>query len=306
MINFLQTTEGAVTTACVYVLIGFGWNLVYNACGYLNLAIGEFYILGAILGVKFHDALGIHSILLCGILSIVALGALGFLSEIVLLRRVSTTTYRPLIVTLGLALVLFQLASVLSPGVVIHPDPVLAGPPIDAGGVLIPRQDVFVWGISVLVVVGLIYFFQRTDLGRRVRAAVDAPSAARLLGMRVQWYMTGAFTAGAMLAALAAFAVAPTQGVNYQQGDIIAITSFLAVAIGGLGNYRGGVIGAFAVALVSGYVARYWSPNAAQVLVYVGFLIVLLIQAERGFGWLPFRDALRRVRWSARRRPYTP
>jgi branched-chain amino acid transport system permease protein len=279
MVDFLQTTQGAVTAACVYILIGFGWNLVYNACGYLNLAIGEFYILGAILAVNLQSDLGIDSVILRGVIVVVGMAFLGFLCEIFLLRPVSSDGFRPLIVTLGLALVLLQVAKELSPEVVIHPQPFLSGPPLDVGGVLIPRQDLIVWGTCLAVVIGLIWFFRSTDLGRRVRAAVDSPDGARLLGIKVNWYMTGAFAAGAALAALAAFVVAPTQGVNYQQGDIIAIKSFMAVAIGGLGRYGGGVIGAFVVALIEAYLARYWDPAAQQIVILVLFLLVLYIQA---------------------------
>jgi branched-chain amino acid transport system permease protein len=279
MVDFLQTTQGAVTAACVYILIGFGWNLVYNACGYLNLAIGEFYILGAILAVNLQTDFGIDSVILRGLVTLVALGLLGALCEIFLLRPLNDGGFKPLIVTLGLALVLLQVAKELSPDVVIHPQVFLSGGPLDLGGVLIPRQDLIVWGTCLVVIVWLIVFFRSTDLGRRVRAAVDSRDGARLLGIRVNAYMTGAFAAGAMLAGLAAFVVAPTQGVNYLQGDIIAIKSFMAVAIGGLGRYGGGVIGAFVVALLEAYLSRYWDPGAQQIVILVLFLLVLYVQA---------------------------
>ena len=49
MTDFFQTTEAIVTAASIYLLVGLGWNLVYNTCGYLNIAIGEFYIIGAVI-----------------------------------------------------------------------------------------------------------------------------------------------------------------------------------------------------------------------------------------------------------------
>ncbi len=284
MIDFVQTSEGALTAACVYILIGFGWNLVYNACGYLNLAIGEFYILGAILAVNLETDWGIHSVLLRGAMTVVAIGLLGFFCEIVLLRPVGNDALKALIITLGLALILLQLAQQLSPEVVIHPEAFLSGGSLDLGGVLVAPQDLIVWGTCLVVTVALIYFFWRTDLGRRMRAAVDSPAGARMLGIRIKWYMTAAFSAGAMLAALAAFVVAPTQGVNYLQGDIIAIKSFMAVAIGGLGRYGGGVVGAFVVAFLEAYLARYWDPAAQQIVILIGFLVVLYVQAVRGTG----------------------
>jgi branched-chain amino acid transport system permease protein len=170
--------------------------------------------------------------------------------------------------------------------VVIHPSEFFIGPPVILGGVFIDRQEIVVWITTIIVTLGLIGFFQATDLGRRVRAAVDSRPSARLLGIRVNWYMTGAFAAAAALAGLAAFVVAPTQGVSYDGGDIIAIKGFLAVAIGGLGSYVGGVIGALVVALVEAYTARYWNAENQQTVILAGFIVVLYIRAIGTPLWL--------------------
>jgi branched-chain amino acid transport system permease protein len=304
VIDFLQTTEGAITAASVYILIGFGWNLVYNSCGYLNLAIGEFYILGAVLAVVIQDDLGVDSVVLRGLMVLGGLGLLGMFCELVLLRPVSRNgLLRPLIVTLGIALVVLQISKELAPGVVIRPDTYVSAAPIDLGGVRIAPQELLVWGTAVLVSAALIVFFGATDLGRRVRAAVDSPPSARLLGIRTNWYMTAAFAASAVLAGLAAFVVAPTQGVNYNGGTLIAIKAFIAVAIFGLGHYGRGVAGAFVVALAEAYLARYWNPAAQQIVILTGFLIVLYVQAaweSRGWREVSGLAARGRALWARR------
>jgi branched-chain amino acid transport system permease protein len=111
-------------------------------------------------------------------------------------------------------------------------------------------------------------------------AATVSPIAA-LLSAR-----TGAFAASAALAGLAAFVVAPTQGVSYDGGDLIAIKSFMAVAIGGLGSYRGGVVGAFGVALTEAYLARHWNPAAQQIVILIAFLLVLYFRAVGTSSWV--------------------
>lgn len=295
MIDFFQTTEGIVTNAAIYLLIGLGWNLVYNTCGYLNLAIGQFYILGAVLSWKFEQSLGINSpyvlvFLVCG-----GAGVLGFLSERLLLRRLKGHVLNALIVTIGINLMLLQLSKALSPATVIRPNLFVFGV-VRPGGVFIAYQELIVWGTAVVVAVALFTFLTRTDLGRTMRACTDNRAAAEMLGIRVPMFATIAFTASAVLAALAAFVVSPTQGSAYNSGDLIAIKAFMAVSIVGIGRNGGAVLGAILVAGTEGYVARYWSSDVSEIVVLLGFLAVLYTYAVRTTGgrFLPVPVRVRR------------
>ncbi|MBS1887645.1 MAG: branched-chain amino acid ABC transporter permease [Actinobacteria bacterium] len=294
MTEFLQTTEGVVTAAAIYLLIGLGWNLVYNTCGYLNLAMGTFYILGAVFSWKFETSLGITSPFILLILVCVSVGAIGFVSERLLLRRLGGNALNALIVTIGLNLMLLQLAMKLSPATVIRPELFVAGG-ISPGGVHISYQELIVWGTATVVTVGLFTFFTRTDLGRTMRACTDNRPAAEGLGIKVPTLATIAFTVSAILAALAAFVVAPTQGSAYNSGDLIAIKAFMAVSIVGLGRNGGAIFGAFLVAAVEGYVSRYWNPEISTIVVLTGFLVVLYVYSVRSTGgrfvpsWLRIR-----------------
>jgi branched-chain amino acid transport system permease protein len=281
--DFFQTTEGVVTAASIYLLVGLGWNLVYNTCGYLNLAIGQFYILGAVFSWKIETSWGIHSPFLLLVMVCFGAGVLGFLSERIVLRPLKGHALNALIVTIGINLMLLQLAKALSPATVIRPDTFINGK-ISPGGVHISYQELIVWGTALAVTAGLFTFFGRTDLGRTMRACTDNRPAALTLGIKVPALATIAFTASAILAALAAFVVSPTQGSAYNSGDLIAIKSFMAVSIVGLGRNGGAVFGAFLVAAAEGYVARYWNPDYSDIVVLVGFLIVLYTYAVRSTG----------------------
>jgi branched-chain amino acid transport system permease protein len=293
MTDFLQTTEAVITVAAIYLLVGLGWNLVYNACGYLNLAIGQFYILGAIFSFKLETSIGIHSPVLAAILSVAGVGVLGYVCERLLLRPLKVMGVPPLIVTLGISLVLLQLALELSPSLVIRPDEFVSGE-ISPFGVHVTAQELVVWASAALVTTGLFVFFRRTDAGRAMRACADNRRAAHMLGLRVASYGTIAFTVAAMIAAIAGCVIAPTQGSAYNSGEIIAIKSFMAVSIVGLGRNGGAVFGAFLVAAVQGYVARYISQDLSDVIVLVAFIVVLYVYAARQDGgilpnWLRLR-----------------
>jgi branched-chain amino acid transport system permease protein len=297
VIDFLQTTEGVVTAASVYLLVGLAWNLTYNACGYLNLALGQYYILGAIFSYKLQTSADIHNVFLLAVLVIGAVGVIGYLSERFLLRPLKDHRLAPLIVTIGINLVLLQLAKRLSPSSVLRPETFVEGT-VTVGGVHITYQELIVWGTALVLTIALFFFFTRTDMGRSMRACQDNRKGAEALGIKVPSYSTAAFTVGAMLAATAAFVVGPTQGVAYNSGDLIAIKAFMAVSIVGLGRNGGALFGAFLVAGGQGYIARYWSNDISEIVVLVGFLCVLYVYAARESGHNPWRlpSALRRTR----------
>jgi branched-chain amino acid transport system permease protein len=278
MTDFLQTTEGIITSGCVYLLIGLAWNLVFNACGYLNLAIGEFFILGAMFSFKFENSWGISSPWLVGLLTVLIVGAIGLLCERLLLRPLKQQGLPPLVVTIGIALVLLQVANLLSSSIAVQPNVFVTGG-IAPGGVHIAYQELFMWGTALVVGVAFLWFFKRTDLGRTLRACVDNQIGARTLGIRVATYATAAFTVSAMLAALAGFMITPIQGVAYNSGDFIAIKSFMAVSVFGVGRNGGAVAGALLVAALEGYVSRYISPITADDVVLIAFVVILCTYA---------------------------
>ncbi len=298
MIDFLQTTEGIITAASVYLLVGLSWNLVFNACGYLNLALGQYYILGAIFSYKLESSWGIHSPFLLAPMIAISVGFLGFVSERFLLRPLKDRGLSPLIVTIGINLMLLQLAKSLSPGLVIRPDNFVNGE-ISPGGVHIAYQELIVWGTAIVLTMALFLFFKRTDLGRSMRASVDNRRAADTLGLKVATYATVAFTVSAAIAAIAAFVVAPTQGSAYNSGDLIAIKAFMAVSIVGIGRNGGAVFGALLVASAQGYIARYVNADVSDIIVLIGFLIVLYVYVVRSAG-----DTLL-PRWLRVRKPST-
>jgi len=298
MIDFLQTTEGIITAASVYLLVGLSWNLVFNACGYLNLALGQYYILGAIFSYKLESSWGIHSPFLLAPMIAISVGFLGFISERFMLRPLKDRGLSPLIVTIGINLMLLQLAKSLSPGLVIRPDTFVNGQ-ISPGGVHIAYQELIVWGTAIVLTAALFLFFRRTDLGRSMRASVDNRRAADTLGLKVATYATVAFTVSAAIAAIAAFVVAPTQGSAYNSGDLIAIKAFMAVSIVGIGRNGGAVFGALLVAGAQGYIARYVNADVSDIIVLIGFLVVLYVYVVRSSG-----DTLL-PRWLRVRKPST-
>lgn len=285
MTQFVQTLEGAVVVAAIYLLVGLGWNLVYATCGYLNLAVGEFYVLAGVLAAKLPDVLGTSSTLVLAPAVVIIVGVLAWASERVLIRPLDDRGLPVILVTLGLALVLGEVIRRMAPEIAVRSAEVFSGPPFDVAGVRFARQDVVIVVTAACAVGAVAAFLLRTDLGRTFRACADDRAAARALGVDLPRIETAAFVAGAVVVAIAGFVATPALGVAAGSAELLAVKSFLAVSIGGIGSHRGAVLGALVVAATEAMVARYWSSDVEE-LVVLALLVVLLValpgRARRG------------------------
>jgi len=280
MIDWLQLIEGALVAAAIYVLIGLAWNIVFTSCGYLNLAIGEFFVLAGVLAAKIPTWTGISTPLLVVPMVIGAIGALALVVERTLVRPLADRELGPLIVLVGVSLVLAVIINRLAPEIAVRSDEFIAGSPWSVGGILIARQDVFIVGFAAAAVVALYLFATRTDLGRTARACANDRDAARALGIPVARIETGAFVVAMVVIALAAALVAPVQGAAVGTGDLIALRAFVAVSVFGIGNQRGALYGALLVALGEAFITRYWSSDARSLIVLGVLLVIFVVQSS--------------------------
>lgn len=286
MTDLLQTIEGGLVVAAVYVLVGFAWNVVYNSSGFLNLAVGEFYVIAAILDTEIVERwTGLpRGAVLALVVVIVASGA--FAVERLILRPVSGKPLAPLMITVGLALVLRQLGRTMAPDLIVRPEDFFPGGTWNVGGVRFSPQDLVVVAVAIVVSVALTLFFHRTNRGRVVRVTGLDRDSARAIGINVTRIGSGAFVASAALAAIAGLSVSPITGVSPGGGDMLAIKSFLAVSIFGIGSYGRGICGALVIGLGEALLARYWSVDARDLIVLGGFLLVVAWpRRDLRFGW---------------------
>ncbi|MCB1038843.1 MAG: branched-chain amino acid ABC transporter permease [Acidimicrobiales bacterium] len=276
MSSFVQTFEAALVAAAVYLLLGLGWNVVYRACGYLNLAIGEVFILAGVLAAKLPERLGTDQPLIVGAAVVAVVAAGAWLAERATLRPLRARGEAAMLTTLGLGLLVGELAHRLAPEVALRTPPMVAGPPLRIAGAAVPRQDLVIVAVALAAWATLAFLVTRTAAGRTVRACADDRASARWLGIDLPRVETSAFVVSAVLAAVAAVVATPAIGVSAGSGTILAVTSFLAVSLGGIGSDRGAIFGALAVALAEAFTARYWSSDVKELVVMVLLVVVLI------------------------------
>lgn len=275
MSSWLQLLLGGVVAGCSYLLIGLSWNVVYNACGYLNLAVGQFFVLSAIIATELQQRLPFWHIGLSVVCAVIAAGIVGWLCERYLLRPLQERKLAPLMVTVGLALVLAQLARWMAPALIVRPADWLDGGPFEIAGVFIVRQDLIVVGVAVTSTALLAATLRWSNAGRRVRACTDDRESARTIGIDVAATSTAAFALGAALAGLAGVVIGPVSGVAAGSGEMVAISAFLAVSLGGIGRYGRGAAFALAVGVAEALLARLFGAESRNIIVLAAFVLLL-------------------------------
>jgi branched-chain amino acid transport system permease protein len=265
----------------VYALIGITYNTMFTASRVMSFTAGQVGMLGGVFGALFILRLGLPPIL-GFLLTLAACAVIGVLTEVIAVRPVLSKLDQHLYVlsTLALALMIQQVAAIewsTEP----QPFPRLFG--IGNGG---PFDEKF-WLPLVacaVVAVGLEFLYRRTLVGRAFLAISEDNFAARALGLPERNLRMTSFALAGMIGGIAGFASGELLLAFFANGATLNFYGFIPVALGGLGNNRGTVIGGLALGLFQQAANFTFGGVFASVAVFVVFIVVLLIAPQGLFG----------------------
>ncbi|MFP1683828.1 branched-chain amino acid ABC transporter permease [Alloalcanivorax sp. C16-1] len=260
-------------------VIAVGLNIVFGVLNVINFAHGALYMLGAYLAYTLINLVGLSfwPTLLLAPLGVAAVAVL--IDRLVLRFIYQRDVADSLLLTFALLLIINEsVRSIWGSGIhVVEPPPILQGTVRVFGGPSYPIYSLFVILVGLLLLAGLWYLFNRTRVGRIMRAAALDRDMAEALGINTKLVVTGVFAFGAWLAAVGGTVAAPMRAIDPGMGDKIIIESFIVVVIGGLGSFPGALIGALALGLMHGFGGRYM-PEINMLLPFVGMALVLLFK----------------------------
>jgi branched-chain amino acid transport system permease protein len=285
---FAQLVLPGLTTGCVYALIALGFVLCFNVSGVVNMAQGEFVMIGGMLAA-WMSIMGVP--LVVAVLAATAAGALlGALQERLTLAPVRRSPpFIQITITLGVAVILRGIALIL-----LGKDP-LAMPGFTGDGVIVvlsavvPVQTLWVWGTTAAMLFGIFYFLRHTDIGRAVRACSINVVAARLMGVNAERLTLIVFAVAGGTGALAGAVITPIVLASWDAGFVYALKGFIGAILGGLRSPVIAVLGGLGVGVAESLAAGYLSSGWKDAIVYGLLLAFLLI---RGGVFLSGRAAL--------------
>jgi len=267
-----------VSLAATWVLIALGLHVTFGMLGVVNLAHGEFLLVGAYVALLVHALTG--SILLGVLLAGPVTAMLGWLTDRLVLRRLGDRLLDTLLATFGVGIVLRQgIQLVAGPNLRTLPDPI--GRSLLLGPMIVPAWRLTLTGLTLLLTLALLLVLTRTHTGILWRAVTSNPTLAATLGADVLRARTLLFALGAGLTGLAGAILAPLASVSPQFGTRFLVPAFVVVILGGAGSLGGLVLAGVALGGALGVLQFLIDPVSAQIAVLL-LAIVLLRSARRG------------------------
>jgi branched-chain amino acid transport system permease protein len=274
---FLALLEGTVG-ALVLALTALGLSFVFGVMRIVNVAHGEFFMLGAVLTWYVSTTTG--SVLLALLAAPAVVGAVAVLADRLVLRRIGYEPESTIVATIGLLYILQQLV-LTTYGPYARP----VTPPVyfrvDFPWFGYSGYKLVVAAVAAVLLAGTWIGLSRTRLGLYMRATQQDREIAQAFAVPVNRVYTLAFGVGAGLAALAGALIVPIQQAHYLMGLDALLLSFVVVILGGLGSLRGTLVAALLVGLSDGEISVLFSPTLAKI---VATLLVALVLAVRGRG----------------------
>jgi branched-chain amino acid transport system permease protein len=285
--NFwVSLTVNSITFGGLLFLLSAGFALIFGLMRIPNLTHGSLYMLGAYIGATF--LIGLISIKLdfwtAAILAALIVAAFGALVERLLLRRLPGDQLAQVLVTLGISFMAADFCLMIWGG-----DPLNVASPagfegfVRFGKIAFPLYRLAIIVVAVIVAIGLWLLLDRTRLGAMIRAGVDDPDMARVVGIRVSQLFTLVFALGAGLAAFAGIIGAPMLSVYPGLDQDMLPLALVVVILGGTGS----LLGAFVGSLIIGFIYNFGQallPELAYFVLFLPMLLVLLLRPQGLFG----------------------
>ncbi len=260
---FIQQMTNGLAVGGIYALIALGYTMVYGVLKLINFAHGELFALGAYFGFTLLVSLGLAgyvgtgaAILIC-VVTVMGLTALvGYLLERVAYRPLRKSDRLSAVVSALGASIFFQNAMMLIWGARYraYPADLLPNVTLSFLGQAIPLIRVVVLVVSVVIMLALYFFINRTRMGMAIRASAIDQGAAKLMGIDVRRIITIVFLIGPALGGLAGMMVGVYYGqINFNMGQLYGLKAFTAAIIGGIGNIPGAMIGGLLLGLVASF-----------------------------------------------------
>ena len=279
--NFLaQQLLTGLSIGSILLLIALGLAIIYGTMGVINLAHGEFVMLGAYTAWALQTFAGIG--LLPGLpLIFLTVAALGWAIERTVIRHLYRRPLDTILATWGIGVMLQQIARLLAGGELRYVRlPESLSRAVSVFGQETPIYRIFIlFGVAALF--ALTWFVvNRTSQGMRLRAVMQDPAIASCFGINANQVYAATFAYGAGLAGLAGALVAPLKSVSPEMGTGYVVDAFMVVVVGGVQSLFGAVISAALLGQASGVLGFLANDTVAQTTVLLAVVVLIRFRPQ--------------------------
>lgn len=275
-----QSLVNGLLLGGVYACVGIGFSLVWGVTNVINLAHGALIMLGAYVTFWAYRGLGLDPFLSLP-LAMVVLGALGYAIQRYLVNFVvKSGVFMTLILTFGVQLILIDTALLLFSGDYRAVTPSYSGAGFEAGPVVLPYIRLAIFGVGLLLTLGLHLFMTRTRTGNAIRATALNKDAALLVGVDIGRIYAVTYALGAALAGAAGALLSTLYTITPVMGQPLLGKAFVIACLGGLGTMWGSLVGGLILGIAETAGASIIGPAYQQAISFGLLVLILVIRPE--------------------------
>lgn len=281
---WLELIASGLITGGIYALVALGLNLQYGLMRILNIAHGEFLMIGAYITWMAQDALGLSPLLMVPVSFLILMG-LGLVLHRLCFRRLTATSpnldvfeARGLMVAFGLMFLVQNFASYMWGGELRGYD--YLADPVKIGEAQFAGNKLLVFGLALAFSVALIVLMRMTLLGKGVRALMQSPIGAQLVGIDTQRLHPLMFGIGLGLSGIAGSLLSMAYTITPSMGEPYTVTALIVITLGGFGSMSGALAGGLLLGVIEALGMHFTSPSLKALLSYSVFIAVLLLRPE--------------------------
>jgi branched-chain amino acid transport system permease protein len=287
MEQFIQQTINGLSVGSVFALLGLGVTMVWGVLGVLNFAHAQILTWGAFsTWFALERDIPVIPAIAFGIVVGIAMSLVLNGTVVAALRKRNAPEFAYVVATIGVALILEEVLRGLT-NAETRPFPREGYPTggVALGSVSVPGLQIVVLVVSVLVMVALAFWLNRTKGGRAGRTVAYSRETAELLGINSKRVYVVAFAISGGLAALAGIFVAvDSANISFSTGDPLLLSAFAVMILGGMGSPKGAMLGGLVLGIAQVYATVYVSSVFRQAVAMLIILAVLLLRPQGLFG----------------------
>ncbi|WP_399683570.1 branched-chain amino acid ABC transporter permease [Xenophilus sp.] len=277
---WFELIASGLITGGIYALVGLGLNLQYGLMRILNIAHGEFLMLGAYVTWMAATLLGWSPLAMLPAVFVLLLG-LGLMIHRLTFRKLAADApnvdvfeARGLMVAFGLMFLVQNLAAWAWGGDLRGYDYLTQ--PVHVGGTQFAANKLLVFGLALLFSLALMALLRFTLLGKGVRALMQSPIGAQLVGIDTKRLHPLMFGVGLGLSGVAGCLLSMAYTITPAMGEPYTVTALIVITLGGFGSMGGTLAGGLLLGVIEALGMHFTNPSLKSLLSYGVFIAVLL------------------------------
>ena len=283
--DFLEQIINGLSTGSMYALVAVGYTMVYGIAKMINFAHGEIIMVGAYITYVCMSLLGLPMFIAVAI-SIIGCAVLGVVTERVAYRPLrGAGSLTVLITAIGVSYLLQNVFLIIFGSASLTFPKIIPSGTISLGSITMSYVTIATLIITAISTALLLFFVNKTKLGKAMRAVSEDGKAAQLMGINVDTTIALTFAIGSALAAIAGVIYGTKISlINPYIGAMLGIKAFIAAVLGGIGSIQGAMVGGIVIGIAESFTITYISSAFSDAVVFGILIFILLVKPAGLFG----------------------